>query len=207
MIAVDRLAVSAGAFRLRDVSFSIPRGAHAMLTGPNGTGKTTTLEAICGLRPVDSGTILLGGCDVTGLPPRDRGIGFVPQEGALFPHLTVRGNVAFGLEARRWAKPAVATRVAELLALGDLLDRGTSGLSGGERQRVALGRALAAKPKVLLLDEPFSAVDAAHRENLRALLQTVRQTTDVTILHVTHHAGDAGALATMEIRFPQFPAG
>lgn len=206
MIAVDGLAVSLGTFRLSDVSFAIPAGAHAVLKGPNGTGKTTTLEAVCGLKRLDRGTVWIDGRIVTDLPPRERSIGFVPQDGALFPHLTVRENVAFALKVRAWKLPAVQARVDELaeqLGLAHLLDRMPQGLSGGEKQRVALARALAARPAALLLDEPFSALDAASRETLRRLLQTVRATSGVTILHVTHDAADALALATMEIALPR----
>lgn len=205
MIAVSGLTVSAGNFRLEDISFTVAAAEHAVLTGPSGTGKTTTLEAICGLRRAGAGQIFIAGQDVTDLPPAQRNLGFVPQDGALFPHLTVRENAAFALRVKKWDRSRQAARVEELaaeLGIAALLDRRTGGLSGGEKQRVALARALAARPPVLLLDEPLSALDSASRETLRTVLQTIRQKEGVTILHVTHDPADAESLATRLIRLP-----
>ena len=205
MIDVSSLCVAAGSFRLENVSFAVTEGSHAMLMGPSGAGKTTALEAICGLRRVASGRIAIAGRDVAGLPPAERGIGFVPQDGALFPHLTVRENAGFSLRVKKWPHSELTARVDELareLGITPLLDRSVCGLSGGEKQRVALARAMAARPRVLLLDEPLSALDSASRQNLREIFQNLRRNEGVTILHVTHDAIDAESLATQIIHLP-----
>lgn len=199
MIAVEHLHVSAGPFSLRDIQFTLPTGAYGMLMGRTGSGKTTLLEAICGLRRVHAGRIRLDDQDVTHLPPAQRGIGFVPQDGALFAHLKVRRQIAFALELRRWAPDRIASRVQEVagwLGLLPLLDRHPAGLSGGEAQRVALGRALALEPRILCLDEPLSALDQDTRESLCQLLAEIRARTRVTVLHITHNRAEAERLAT-----------
>jgi ABC-type sugar transport system ATPase subunit len=198
MIAVENLSVRAGGFALSDVSFAVPTGQYAVLMGKTGSGKTTILEALCGLKPASAGRILLLGRDVTRVKTADRGIGYVPQDRALFPTMTVREHLAFALMIRRWPEPAVAQRVAELarlLHLEPLLERRPRGLSGGEQQRVALGRALAARPGVLLLDEPLSALDEEAREGMCDQLKAIQQATGVTILHVTHSQSEASRLA------------
>ncbi len=198
MIRVEHLSVRAGPFALRDVSFEVRTGEHAFLMGKTGTGKTTLLEAICGLRPVTGGTIRLMEKDVTGWPPAQRGIGFVPQDAALFAHLTIREHLSFALTIRRWPRKQVEDRVAELadwLGLGELLDRKPPGLSGGEAQRVALGRALSFRPDILCLDEPLSALDDETRSEMGELLRSVRAQTGVTLLHITHNLSEAGRLA------------
>jgi ABC-type sugar transport system ATPase subunit len=203
MIRVDDLSIRQGAFRLEGISFEVPAGGYGVLMGRTGCGKTTILEALCGLRPVERGRIVLGGQDVTGWGPADRGVGYVPQDGVLFSTMTVRDHLAFGPEIRRWPRADVAARVEELaalLGLGALLDRWPPGLSGGERQRVALGRALASRPAVLCLDEPLSALDDETRDGMVALLQSVRRPTGATILHVTHSAEDARRLADRVLR-------
>ncbi len=202
MIAVSGLSVIAGRFRLAPVSFTVAAGAHAVIMGPSGAGKTTVLEAICGLRRAESGRVVIAGRDVTQLPPAERGIGFVPQDSALFPHLSVRENAAFALKVRRQSPGAIAGRVSELamqFGLTHLLDRRVTDLSGGERQRVALARAVAARPAVLLLDEPFSALDVPGRDTLRQHLQCLREEGGLTILQVTHDPADADTLATQLI--------
>jgi ABC-type sugar transport system ATPase subunit len=198
VIQLDHLTVRAGTFALREVCLDIAAGQHAVLMGRTGTGKTTLLEAVCGLRRVTAGRIRLGGDDVTEMSPGARAIGFVPQDGALFGHLTVQDHLAFGLRVRRWRPAAIAQRLAELsawLGLKGLLDRHPAGLSGGEAQRVALGRALAFHPRVLCLDEPLSALDDQTRDEVKAVLQDLRRRTGVTILHVTHSQADARDLA------------
>ncbi len=198
MIRVEQLSVRAGAFLLTNVNFEVPAGGYAVLMGRTGSGKTTLLETLCGLKPILAGTILLMGRDVTRLPPALRGIGYVPQDRALFQTMTVREHLAFAPRLRRWPEAEIEARVAEmarLLGLGRLLDRKPAGLSGGEAQRVALGRALAARPGVLCLDEPLSALDDETREEMFTLLKTVRQQTGVTTLHVTHHQQEAARLA------------
>jgi ABC-type sugar transport system ATPase subunit len=198
MIAIDRLSIRVGAFALADLSLEVGQGQYAVLMGRTGSGKTTFLEAICGLRPIVAGSIRLLGQEVAHLRPADRGIGYVPQDLALFPTLTVREHLAFALQVRRWPAQQRDRRVAELaelLSLLGLLDRKPAGLSGGESQRVALGRALAFHPRVLLLDEPLSALDEATREELYELLRAVQRTTGVTTLHVTHSRTESDRLA------------
>jgi ABC-type sugar transport system ATPase subunit len=198
MIALENLAVRAGSFALSGISLTIPTGHHGFLMGKTGSGKTTILEAICGLKSVAAGRIMLQGEDVTRLKPAARGIGYVPQDGALFPSMTVREHLAFALTIRRWNGPEIERRVSELAAMlgvAPLLSRRPAGLSGGEAQRVALGRALANRPHVLCLDEPLSALDDETRADMGDLLRHVRAQTGVTILHVTHNRSEAERLA------------
>ncbi len=198
MIAIAGLSVRAGAFALAGVGFEVPAGGYAVLMGRTGSGKTTLLEAICGLRRIESGRIVLQGRDVTRLPPAERGIGFVPQDGVLFRTMTVYQNLAFALGVRKWQRAAIDARVCELgelLSVTHLLDRHPTGLSGGEVQRVALGRAIAAGPSVLCLDEPLSALDDDTREEMYALLRSVRVRTGVTTLHITHNLAETRRLA------------
>ena len=198
MIAVENLTVRAGAFHLDGVSFTVRAGEYAALMGKTGCGKTTLLEAICGLKTTRAGSILLLGRDVTRLRPADRGVGYVPQDLALFPTLNVRDHLAFALDVRGWDRDAIAQRVgelSELLGLRGLLDRRPPGLSGGEGQRVALGRALSFRPRVLLLDEPLAALDDETRAAMYTLLRSVQRLTGVTTLHVTHSLAEAKVLA------------
>ena len=200
MIEVQHLRIRTGTFLLSDVGFTVPSGAYAVLMGKTGSGKTTLLEGICGLRPVDSGSIRLQGRDITHLPPASRGIGFVPQEAALFHHLTVADHLAFALRIRRWPEDHIRTRVAELahaLHLTPLLDRRPLGLSGGESQRVALGRALSFRPAILCLDEPLSALDDATRDEICDVLDAVHADSGVTVLHITHNRREADRLADL----------
>ena len=197
MIRVEKLSVRLGTFSLQDISFEIPNGQYGILMGPTGSGKTTILESLCGLKPVTSGRILLMGRNVTRLKPAERGIGFVPQDGALFPTMTVRQQLGFALSVRNWRKDAIERRVAELaelLGITPLLHRNLTGLSGGERQRIALGRALAASPGVLCLDEPLSALDESTRGEMYELLKSVQKKTGVTTLHITHSQSEARIL-------------
>lgn len=198
MIAVENLTVHAGAFSLHRLTFNVATGQYAVLMGKTGTGKTTVLEAICGLKTIQNGRILLSDRDVTRLKTAERGIGYVPQDLALFRTLTVREHLAFALVIRKWPAAAVEQRVgelADLLGLQHLLERRPAGLSGGESQRVALGRALAFQPRVLLLDEPLSALDDETRTDMYALLRSVQRQTGVTAIHVTHSLQEAKALA------------
>jgi ABC-type sugar transport system ATPase subunit len=198
MIAVENLTVRAGSFALDGVSFALDSGQYGVLMGKTGSGKTTLLEALCGLKPVQGGRVVLRGRDVTRLRPAERGVGYVPQDRALFPSMTVRDHLAFALTVRRWPADAVAERVgelADLLGIDGLLDRRPHGLSGGEAQRVALGRALSFRPQILLLDEPLSALDDETREEMCALLISVQRHTGVTTLHITHNVSEAGRLA------------
>jgi sulfate transport system ATP-binding protein len=187
-----------GTVALDDVSLRVAPGELAALVGPSGSGKTTLLRVLAGLEPADSGAVLLGGSDVTDLPARERGVGFVFQHLALFRHMTVLENVAFGLRVRaRTERPTdaeIRRRVRDLLALVQLdgmESRRPSQLSGGQQQRVALARALAVDPRVLLLDEPFGALDAPVRAELRLWLRRLHDEVRVTSLLVTHDQAEA----------------
>jgi len=198
MIQVEHLKVKAGGFALADVCFDIPARCYAVLMGRTGAGKTTLLEAVCGLKPVTGGTIWLNGRDVTELKPAERGIGYVPQDRALFQTMTVRENLGFSLAIQKLRGGVIAERVgglAQLLGIEHLLDRWPEGLSGGEAQRVAVGRALAAQPFILCLDEPLNGLDDQTRREMQDLLHAVQQATGVTTLHVTHSLEEAEALA------------
>jgi ABC-type sugar transport system ATPase subunit len=173
MIRVDNLCVQLGSFRLEHICFEIPKGEYGVMMGKTGSGKTSILECLCGLRPITSGRIWLGSRDVTALPPSQRGVGYVPQDGALFGHMTVREHLAFPLRIRRYKAQAIDQRtneLSQLLVLDHLLDRYPKWLSGGETQRVALGRALSFEPEVLLLDEPLSALDDESRSQTYEVL-------------------------------------
>ncbi|MBT3268015.1 ATP-binding cassette domain-containing protein [Candidatus Poribacteria bacterium] len=203
MIAVENLALRAGDFTLSDVSFRVAAGGYAALMGRTGSGKTSLLEAICGLRAVVGGRVIVQERDVTGAKPAARGVGYVPQDGALFRTITVAGHLSFALEVRKWEPDRTARRVgelAELLGISHLMRRTPHGLSGGERQRVALGRALSARPGVLLLDEPLSALDDDTRKQMYSLLKRVQEHEHVTVLHVTHSRSEARALADVVLR-------
>ncbi len=198
MIAVQDLGVRAGDFRLDGISFEIPAGGYGVLMGRTGCGKTTILEAICGLKQVTAGTIRLGDREVTDLPASLRGIGFVPQDGTLFTTMTVRQHLAFGPKVQGWSKGDIDRRVDELageLGISHLLKRKPYGLSGGERQRVSLGRALAVKPKVICLDEPLSALDENTHAEMTALIRRLVTENGITALHITHSRTEAEAIA------------
>lgn len=192
-----------GAFELRDLTLDIPQGSYAVLMGASGSGKTTVLELLCGLRFPQSGRVIICDRDMTDAVPAAREVGYVPQDGALFKTMTVRENLAFALVVRRYREADIEARVqevAELLDIVPLLDRRPAGLSGGERQRTALGRALSFRPKVLLLDEPLSALDDETRERIMNLLMQVQQHTGVTTLHVTHNRREAEGLGTLGLK-------
>lgn len=198
MIALEQVSLRAGSFEINHLNLHVPRGAYYALMGRTGSGKTTILEAICGLRKVSGGRIRLLDHEVTHLKPAARGLGYVPQDRALFHTMTVWQHLAFALQVRRWPAERVETRVAELanlLGLEALLARLPAGLSGGEAQRVALGRALAFGPRVLLLDEPLAALDQTTRAEMHDLLAGVRKRTELTTLHITHDESEAEKLA------------
>lgn len=179
---------------LDNVDFEVPSGSLTALLGPSGSGKSTLLRAIAGLDHPDSGTVTINGVDVTGVPPQRRGIGFVFQHYAAFKHMTVRDNVAFGLKIRKRPKSEVKEKVDNLLevvGLSGFQTRYPNQLSGGQRQRMALARALAVDPQVLLLDEPFGALDAKVREDLRAWLRRLHDEVNVTTVLVTHDQAEA----------------
>jgi sulfate transport system ATP-binding protein len=183
---------------LDDVSLDIPDGSLTAILGPSGSGKSTLLRIVAGLERPDSGEVLLAGEDATGLAPQRRNVGFVFQHYAAFKHMTVRDNVAFALTIRKRPKQEIRERVDELLELVQLsgyADRYPSKLSGGQRQRMALARALAAKPRVLLLDEPFGALDALTRIRMHTLLRQLCERHRPAVLLVTHDVDEAIALA------------
>ena len=181
-----------------DVSLTVPDGSLTALLGPSGSGKSTLLRIIAGLEAPDSGRILISGNDATRVPAQHRNVGFVFQHYAAFKHMTVHNNVAFGLKVRKRPKDEIDQRVRELLALvhlDGLAERYPSQLSGGQRQRMALARALAVEPKVLLLDEPFGALDAQVRKELRAWLRRLHDEVHVTTIFVTHDQEEAMEVA------------
>lgn len=203
MIEVKKLGIAVPGFTLKDLSFTVPDNAYGILMGPTGCGKTTVLEAVCGLRKVAAGTIMLHGRDITRARPGERGIGYVPQDGALFPTMTVHDQLAFAMQLRKWDKARQKQRIdelADLLGIGHLVKRKPHGLSGGERQRVAMGRALAYRPDILCLDEPLSALDEDTRGRMIELLKRVQQHEHVTALHVTHSSSEAEQLGTHVLR-------
>lgn len=198
MIQLIDICIRSGDFRLSGASLRVESGKYGVLMGRTGSGKTSILEAVAGLKRVTSGRIVLDGCDVTNIRPALRGIGYVPQDGALFPTMSVLEHLAFAPKVRREKPAAIRRRVgelAELLGIEHLLGRSPLGLSGGERQRVALGRALSFRPKILLLDEPLSAVDEDTRGEMHELLRRVQAETRTTALHVTHSTTEARLLA------------
>ncbi len=190
MIEVKDLAVTTGTFELRDINLSVQTGQYAVLTGPTGCGKSTLLETICGLNRLSAGQILINEKPVHQMPPAMRQIGFVPQDAALFPGMTVDKQIGFSLSIRKFERRRYQQRLDELLELLELRDlraRTPGGLSGGEKQRVAIGRALAFGPKLLCLDEPLSAIDAGMRERMVKRLQSIHAVEGISILHVTHY--------------------
>ena len=202
MIEIRDLAVRQGKFALAGVALAVPTGRYAVLMGKSGCGKTTVLEAVAGLRRVETGTIALAGRDVTSLRPMARHIGYVPQDGALFTTMSVRENLAFALEVRGDARKEIENRVAELagwLEVAHLLDRRPHFLSGGEK-RASRSAALASHPPVLLLDEPLSSLDDDTRDTLVELLIRLRSLRELTVLHVTHNRSEADRLGDLVFR-------
>jgi sulfate/thiosulfate transport system ATP-binding protein len=195
VIAIERVSKRFGTFQaLDDVSLQVPEGSLTSLLGPSGSGKSTLLRVIAGLEAPDAGRVEIAGADATHVPAQRRGIGFVFQHYAAFKHMSVRENVAFGLRIRKTPRPETTARVDELLGIVGLAgyaDRYPSQLSGGQRQRMALARALAVRPRVLLLDEPFGALDANVRADLRAWLRRLHDEVHVTTVLVTHDQEEA----------------
>ena len=190
-------------FRLREISFAIPTGCYAVLMGRTGSGKSSLVELICGLRHPEAGRIMIGDRDVTREPPGRRRAGYVPQDGALFPTMTVREQIGFAPRRQgmpRAEREALIGELAEGVGVAHLLERKPRGLSGGERQRIALARALAARPSVLLLDEPLAALDEETHAGMMALLKSTQRRHSLTVLHVTHHRREAETLADVILR-------
>jgi len=198
MIEVEGLCVRLPGFALDTISFRVAAGEFFTILGPTGSGKTLILESIAGLVPIHSGQIRINGRDVTDLPPERRQIGIVYQDQSLFPHLSVIQNIRYGLRYRSRAahREEKIVYLIQQLGLEHLLERGVAHLSGGERQRVAMARALAVSPDVLLLDEPLSALDPNFREEIRVLLRRLHHETGITALMVTHDFAEAHFLAT-----------
>ena len=205
MIQIEGLSKSVGATRILDgIDLVVPDRGFVALLGPSGSGKTTLLRIIAGLEHADAGTLHLAGVPSGHLPPGRRGVGFVFQGYALFEHMTVAGNISFGLEVRRPRLPRlqIAATVERMLALVRLEGLGArlpSQLSGGQRQRVALARTLAVEPRILLLDEPFGALDRAMRDELRVELRRIHDALGMTTLFVTHDQEEAVALADRSV--------
>lgn len=200
MIEISELCVRAGNFRLEDVNMRVPKSGYAVLMGKTGCGKTTLLECVCGLKRAQSGRIYFDSHDVTLLRPAERGVGYVPQDGAIFSTMKVAQQLAFGPRMRGWNKAEALSRadeIAEELGIGHLMERYPEGLSGGERQRIALGRALSCRPQVLCLDEPLSALDDETKEEICELIERLRHNHPFTALHITHSRAEAERLGDM----------
>jgi molybdopterin-binding protein len=194
MISLQNVSARAGRFELTDVTFDVPQGTYGVVIGPAGSGKTTLLETIAGVIRATAGRVLLGGEDLTSAPPERRRLGIVYQHAYLFPHLSVRQNVQYGA-----ASMSDAEEVSSRFGVDALADRSVESLSGGERQLVAIARALAHRPEVLLLDEPFSALDPRTRNIVRRVLRTIYFERRFTVLQVTHDFSEAGLLGDVAI--------
>ena len=198
MIRTEEISFRIGTFQLQRLSLDIAKGEYFILLGPPGSGKTVFLECLCGLKKIDSGRIYIDGHHVTNLEPRARGIGYVPQDYALFPHLSVERNIAFGLRVHGYQHKEIRAKIietAELLDIQRLLTRRINGLSGGEKQRVALARALVLQPKILLLDEPVCALDEVTRQEVCAQLLDIQRRLGLTTIHVSHNLEEAFTVA------------
>ncbi len=194
-LALEEITVQAGSFRLGPLTLTVAEGEYLVVLGPSGAGKTMTLETIAGLRVVRSGRIMMDGRDITHSAPESRRIGFLFQDSLLFPHLSVRRNIAYGAaQMPRAEREATVARMARVAGVEALLERMPGGLSGGERQRVALARALATNPALMLLDEPMAALDPNSRHDLRATLLELHRELRTTTIHVTHNFAEALAL-------------
>lgn len=199
MIEVRALAGRWGTFELRDVSLQLAAGEYRAIVGPCGAGKSLLLQCVAGLHPGHGGRVLLDGEDMTRQPPERRRLGYLPQEGAIFPHLSVRANIAYGLRHQRVPRGEVDERIAEvvsLLGLESIADRrDPTSLSGGEAQKICLARALAIRPRALLLDEPLGSMDYQSSQEVAAALEEISQSLSVTVLHITHDYTEAASLA------------
>jgi len=194
MLKLSQVSLRAGGFSVEDVNLSVRAEQYFVLMGPTGSGKSLLVKSICGFRPVSAGRILIDDIDVTNLQPRQRGIGYVPQSSALFVHLSVERNLTFAPQGQGLSRNAALTEIEKIvdsLGLVSLLGRSVGGLSGGEQQKVALGRALARKPKLLILDEPVSAVDEPSRAEICQMLRKVQKEFGITTVHVCHSVEEA----------------
>jgi len=189
-VTLREVTVRQGSFTLERVSLSVPDAAYGVVLGAAGSGKTTLLETVAGIRAPASGTVQIAGGDVTALPAEARGVGMVYQHSLLFPHLGVAANVAYGAKSE-----AAVTDAVRRTGIDALLTRGVATLSGGEQQLVALARAIASEPRVLLLDEPFAALDPPRRTAMRRMTRALQRERAITVLHVTHDVNEAALLA------------
>lgn len=204
MIELEDVSWTVGGFGLANINLTVESGRYTVLMGPTGCGKTTVLEIVAGLRRPAAGRVIINGEDVTNLPPGKRRLGYVPQDGALFPTMTVRQQISFAPTLQGRSGSDIADTVNNLaagLGIVHLLDRMPSGLSGGERQRVALGRALASKPVALILDEPLSALDEDTRATMLDLLEDLHRQHQLTALHVTHSRTEAERIGDKILHF------
>jgi len=189
MIELNNVSLRRGSFHLKNISLKLDQAGLHLLTGETGVGKTSIVEAICGLQPIEFGSISLRGIDVTEATPAGRSIGYLPQDVALFDHLSVRDNLGFSCQALKWKPKRIRDRVeslAQSLGLENLLNRLPSNLSGGQKHSVALGRALAFEPDIVCLDEPFVALDESKREAMIEWFRDYVEENKVTVLAVTH---------------------
>ena len=203
MLKLEKLSTNIGNFHLENISFEIPKGKYAVLMGKSGSGKTTLLETICGLKKINSGSIIINNNDVTKEKPADRFIGYVPQDGVLFSSMTVLNQIKFGCSLRGYKKDDATYRAIEIAKdfnINNLLNRKPKGLSGGEIQRVALARALAAKPDFLCMDEPLSSLDQESKDEICSLIQKMHRKQKLTILHVTHSVNEAELMGELILK-------
>lgn len=200
MITIDTLTVDINGPRLGPVSFTVQANEHVAIVGPSGVGKSLLVECIAGVRTPTSGRILIDTEDVTDQPAWKRGCAWVPQSHALFPHMSVYDNIAYGLRAQKRPHAEAVAAMADALGITYLLDREPMVLSGGERSRVALARALAIKPRILVLDEPFTALDADNKQRAWALIRQLHARGETTIVHVTHELDEVRAAGLRAVR-------
>ena len=194
MLEIKNATIIAGEFTVDDVSLTVGAKEYFVLMGPTGSGKSLLVKAVCGIIPIQSGSIFIDGKDVTNLAPGKRQVGYVPQNSSLFPHLSVLDNIIFPLVIRKTSKKEAIEKVGSIvdaLNIGSLLERSTVNLSGGEQQKVALGRALSFNPKLLILDEPVSALDEPTRCEICGLLKTIQQDFSVSTIHICHNLEEA----------------